>query len=204
MPNRLHSEDGFTLVEMLVAMVMGLLVTIAAVMFLVSIMHRQPKTTSSADVIGHARNAEEKITADIRVGEKATLVGPAELQVEAQCAQVGAAGTGSCTVTYACVTQGADGTYDCTRSVSSEADPAGTAETLVSGLASDQGVFCVYPTSEVNPTSGKESECGPETAERKPLYVGVKVELPNYEGSQSNTVLEDGAALHNAPELLGG
>jgi prepilin-type N-terminal cleavage/methylation domain-containing protein len=201
MPTNAHNdhrrEDGFTLVEMLVAMTMGLLVTVAAVMFLVSIMQRQPKTTSSADVIGNARNAEESVTADLRVGKSVKLYGPAELQVDAECSQVGAPGAGECKVTYGCVPEAGGGAYQCTRSVSSQASPGGTLETVISGLASDR-VFCVYPTSE------EGSECGLQSAVKNPLYVGVKVELPNSEGSQANTVLEDGAALHNAEELLGG
>lgn len=183
-------EDGFTLIEMLVAMAMGLLVTIAAVMFLISIMHRQPKTTSSADAIGNARNAVESITADLRVGENATLSQPYELEVTASCSQVGSGAAGNCDVTYSCFQEAGKSTYGCQRSVS-----GGPATTVISGLASNE-VFCVSPTSEL------ESECGPQEA-NQPLYVGVTVELPNYEGSQGNTVLEDGAALHNASGLLG-
>lgn len=201
MPTNFHTdhrrEGGFTLVEMLVAMTMGLLVTIAAVMFLVSIMQRQPKTTSSADVIGNARNAEESITADLRVGKSVKLYGPAELQVDAECSQVGAAGVGDCKVTYGCMSEAGGAAYECKRSMSSEGNPVGTLETVINGVASDQ-VFCVYPTSE------EGSECGLQSAVKNPLYVGVKIELPNSEGSQGNTVLEDGAALHNSEELLAG
>ncbi len=191
MPTRLHSEDGFTLVEMLVAMAMGLLVTLAAVMFLISIMHRQPKTTSSADVIGNARNAIEKITDDVRVGEKATTLQPSELKVHARCSQVGSTGNGECEVAYSCFLEPGKTTYGCQRSVS-----GGPAVAVVSGLASGD-VFCVYPTPDAS------SECGPEEGGDPAKYVGIKVELPNYEESQGHTVLEDGAALHNAPGLLG-
>lgn len=185
-------QDGFTLVELLIGMAMGLLVTLAAVMFLISIMHRQPKTTSSADLIGNARNAVEKITADVRVGERATMLQPSELKVEARCSQVGSSAAGNCEVAYSCFLEPGKATYECQRSVS-----GGPATTVVSGLASGQ-VFCVYPTPDAS------SECGPEEAGELPKYVGVKVELPNYEESGGNTVLEDGAALHNAPGLLTG
>lgn len=186
-----HSrEGGFTLIELLIGMTMALLVTLAAVMFLISIMHRQPKTTSSADAIGNARSAVESITADLRVGEEATLSQPYELVVTANCSQVGSSATGNCRVNYSCFQETGKSTYECQRSVA-----GGPAVTVISGLASDD-VFCVSPTSELG------SECGPQEP-NPPLYVGVTVELPNYEGSQGNTVLEDGAALHNASGLLG-
>jgi prepilin-type N-terminal cleavage/methylation domain-containing protein len=184
-------EDGYTLIEMLVAMAMATLVTGAAVMLLLTIMHRQPKTTSTADVIGNARNALEKITQDVRVGKTATVAQPSELKVKAECSQVGSTGTGECEVAYSCLQESGKLTYKCQRSVS-----GGAATTVISGLASAQ-VFCVYPTSE----AGKE--CGPQGSETV-LYAGIKVELPNYEESHGNMVLEDGAALHNSPQLLGG
>jgi prepilin-type N-terminal cleavage/methylation domain-containing protein len=184
-------EDGFTLIELLIGMAMALLVTAAAVTFLISVMHREPKTTSSSDVIGNARSAVEKITADLRVGESATLLQPSELKMTAECSQVGSSASGKCEVTYLCVQEAGAATYECVRSVSN-----GPTATVIKGLASGQ-LFCVYPTSEA------DSECGPEGAER-PLYVGLKVELPNYEESEGSTVLEGGAALHNSPELLAG
>ncbi len=182
-------ESGFTLIEMLIAMSMGLLVTAAAVIFLISVMHRAPKTTASADVIGNARVAVEQITADLRVGESATTSQPSELKVTAECSQVGSSEAGSCEVVYSCFSEVGESTYKCQRSVS-----GGPATTVVSGLGSGQ-VFCVYPTSEA------AAECGPQ-GEEAPLYVGVTLELPNYEESQGSTVLEGGAALHNAPGLL--
>jgi prepilin-type N-terminal cleavage/methylation domain-containing protein len=185
-------QSGFTLIELLIAMTMSLLVAAAAVMFLISIMHRQPKTTSSADAIGTARIAVEKITDDVRVGEEANTLRPSELKVKAKCSQVGASGNGSCEVAYSCFQPVGAMTYECQRSVS-----GGAPVIVASGLATGE-VFCVYPT----PTAG--SECGPQEAGEPPKYVGVKIEVPNSEGSVANTVVEDGAALHNAPGLLGG
>jgi prepilin-type N-terminal cleavage/methylation domain-containing protein len=182
-------EDGFTLIEMLIAMAMALVVTAAAVTFLISVMHRQPQTTSSADVIGNARSAVEKITADLREGAEATTSQPSELQMTAKCSQVGSGAAGTCEVKFSCIQEASLATYACTRSVN-----GAETTTIISGLASGK-VFCVYPTSEVG------SECGLQGSSA-PLYVGVKLELPNYEDSEGNTVLEDGAALHNAPGLL--
>jgi prepilin-type N-terminal cleavage/methylation domain-containing protein len=199
----LHSDnardDGFTLIELLVGMMMALLVTAAAVTFLISIMHRQPKTTSSADVIGSARNAVEKITADLRVGKSATLSQPYELKVTASCAQVGSGAEGDCEVAYRCGQETGKTTYGCTRSVSDDpAESDGPSETVISGLASDKEVFCVYPMLEPANELESNRECGLQDPGKEPLYVGVKVELPNYEASEGNMVLEGGAALHNA------
>jgi prepilin-type N-terminal cleavage/methylation domain-containing protein len=182
-------EKGFTLIELLIGMAMALLVTAAAVTFLISVMHRAPKTTSSADVIGNARVAVEQITADLRVGESATASEPSKLQMTAECSQVGSNATGNCEVAYNCFQEAGVFTYECQRKVAN-----GPPRTVISGLASGR-VFCVYPTSEAG------SECGLQGAQ-PPLYVGVKVELPNYEEAQGSTVLEGGAALHNAPGLL--
>jgi prepilin-type N-terminal cleavage/methylation domain-containing protein len=183
------NQDGFTLIELLIASTMALIITAAAVTFLVSVLHQQPRITSSATAIGNARNAVEKITSDLRVGEKATLLGPSEVKVKARCSQVAAAGSGDCEVTFHCALEPGTTTNSCVRSVGN-----GPAETVITGLESNQ-VFCVFPTAE------KPKECGSEGTEA-PLYVGVKVELPNYEESQGKNVLEGGAALHNAQGLL--
>lgn len=188
--NRARSgQSGYTLIEMLIAMAMALIVTAAAVTFLISVMQRQTKTTSSADVIGNARSAVEKITADLREGEAATTPQPSELQMTVRCSQMGSSAAGNCQVKFACAQEAGLATYACTRSIN-----GAETTTVISGLASGR-VFCVYPTSEVG------SECGLQGS-TAPLYVGVKLELPNYEESEGNTVLEDGAALHNAPGLL--
>jgi prepilin-type N-terminal cleavage/methylation domain-containing protein len=190
MTSKTDNQDGFTLVELLIASTMALIITAAAVTFLVSVMHQQPRITSSATAIGNARNAVEKITSDLRVGEKATLLGPSEVKVNARCSQVAAAGNGDCEVTFRCAVEPGATTSSCARSVGS-----GPAETVITGLTSSE-IFCVYPTAE------KPKECGSEEEAEPPLYVGVKIELPNYEESNGKNVLEGGAALHNAPGLL--
>lgn len=182
-------EGGFTLIELIIAMAMGLIVTAAAVTFLISVMHREPKTTSSADVIGNARNAVEQITGDLRVGESVPTSEPSSLQMTAECSQVGSNATGNCEVAYNCFQEPGAVTYECQRSVGNA-----PATTVISGLASGR-VFCVYPTSEAG------SECGLQGPEL-PRYVGVKLELPNYNEAEGSTVLEGGAALHNSPEVL--
>jgi prepilin-type N-terminal cleavage/methylation domain-containing protein len=190
-PNK--NDAGFTLVELLVGMAMALVITMAAVAMFSSILDRQSSSTEAADVIGTARNAAEKLTVDIREGEKATVANASELKLVTPCSAITAGATGSCEIKYSCGQEVGAVTYSCSREV------GGTRKTVVTGLASKE-IFCVYPTSAV----GKE--CGAQGTVA-PRYVGVNLEFPNHSdatGSSSTTVLEDGAALHNSPEVLTG
>ncbi len=183
--HRHDNEEGFTLVELLVGMTMALIITAAAVTMFSSVLDRQTDTTASADVIGTARNAVETMTADLREGVSATVSGPSSLQLVKPC------GEENCTISYRCEVELGKSTSRCTRTL------GGATKTIVSGLASDE-VFCVYPTSAV----GKE--CGPESTSATARYVGITLEFPNHKDATGTTVLEDGAALHNAPEALSG
>ncbi len=185
------NQAGFTLIELLIGMAMALVITMAAVSMFSSELQKQPEVTQAADVIGTARNAAERITADLREGEKATLAKPYELNLVTPCSAITAGASGSCPVNYNCAfRESGQTTYSCVRSA------GGTTKTVITGLASRE-VFCVYPTATV----GKE--CGPQGAVA-PRYVGVTLELPNHAGAAANTVLEDGAALHNNLDALAG
>ncbi len=185
------SEAGFTLIELLVGIAMALVITMAAVAMFSSILDHQSDSTQAADVIGTARNASEKLTVDVREGEKATLPNAHELNLVIPCSAITSGTTGSCEVKYRCSKEFGKTTSSCTR------QSGASTKTVVTGLTSKE-IFCVYPTSEV----GKE--CGVQ-ATTAPRYVGINLEFPNHEkavGSSSTTVLEDGAALHNSPEAL--
>jgi Tfp pilus assembly protein PilV len=173
----LADESGVTLIELLIAMIMTVIITGAAVSMLVSSMHRQSESTQRADQIGTARNAIEKITADIRQGAKAELSGTNTVKLTTYCHS--STGTSRCEVTYTCSEEAgtAPPRYECTRKVGTKA-----ARTVVTGLETNQ-VFSGDGRSE-------------------PRYVGVKVQLPT-PGELSSTVLEDGAALHNATNYRG-
>jgi prepilin-type N-terminal cleavage/methylation domain-containing protein len=189
--SRHSDESGFTMIELLVGIAMALVITMAAVTMFNSIINHQSDSTQAADIIGTARNAAEKLTTDVREGEKATVVQPYELQLVTPCSTITAGATGSCEIIYSCARELGKTTYSCSRSVS------GTTKTVITGLASRE-VFCVYPTSE----SGKE--CGAQGVVT-PRYVGIDLEFPNHSkaaGASSTTVLEDGAALHNSSEAL--
>lgn len=93
-----RSDEGFTLIELLVAAAMMVVITAAAVAILTSVMRQQPKVTEGADQIGKARNALEKITADIREGVEVTSFSPSQLTLDTFC---GADHT-PCTVEISC------------------------------------------------------------------------------------------------------
>lgn len=188
---RLSREAGFTLIELLVASAMMVIITGAAVSVLVSSMHSQSDVTSRADQIGNARTAIERITADIREGESASVPTPDSLEVVKPCET----GAGSCAVTYRCGPEAGRPTFGCVREID-----GGAATKVVSGLSpqAERDMFCVFPNSE-------GSECGPQAGAEglRPRYVGVTVRLPSSSSTEAETVLQDGAALHNSPDLLG-
>lgn len=185
--NRQDNEAGFTLVELLVGMAMALVITAAAVMMFMSVLDRQTETTASANVIGTARNAVEKMTTELREGAKATVSEPGSLELMTPCGESGL-NASQCIVNYHCEKEVGKTTFRCTRT------QEGTTKTMVGGLASGK-VFCVYPTS----ATGKE--CGPQGS-TEPRYVGITFEFPNHKEATGRTILEDGAALHNSREAL--
>ncbi len=177
------------MIELLVATAMMVFVTAAAVSMLVSVMQAQPKNTQRADQIGFARNAIEKMTADIRQGTKAVPAGRTGVTLTTLCDKSGGA-TESCQVVYSCAQEAGTNpaTYKCTRKAGTE-----SAVTVVGGLA-NAAVFCYVPST----TSPK---CA-ETNGTEPGFVGVTVELRG-SGKSGFTVVEDGAALHNSTTYRG-
>src|SRR6185503_3092822 len=109
----------------------------------------------------------EKLTTDIREGEKATVPNAHELELEIPCSVITAGTTGPCQVNYRCAQEVGKTTSSCTRQY------GGNTKTVIRGLSTKE-IFCVYPTSEV----GKECGAQGTTA---PRYVGINLEFPNHE-----------------------
>lgn len=185
---KLDDSAGFTLIELLVATAMMIVIVSAAVVMLTSVMHREPQVSSGADRIGNARNAFEKMTADLREGVDLTTATTSQVTVNTFCGQ--AEGTEGCSVSYSCPEEVGLGTFECVRQVGDEA-PA----TIINGLASPD-LFCFYPNNE-------GSECGQVGLEEDPTYVGIRLQFPQENNEATNSTLEAGVALHNAPSLLG-
>jgi len=191
--DRHDPEAGFTLVELLVGIAMALVVTMAAVSMFTAMTRKQPEVTQAADIVGTARNAVEKLTIDIRQGQSASVPNAHELNLVIPCSVITAGDTGNCEISYRCTQEVGRTTSSCTRQFGTKI------KTVITGLSTKE-IFCVFPTSEV----GKECGAQGTTA---PRYVGVNLEFPNHKravGISSTTVLEDGAALHNSPEVLNG
>jgi type II secretory pathway pseudopilin PulG len=193
MLSRLNSDDnsaGITMIELLVAISMMVVITGAAVSMLVSSLHDQVGQTKRADQVGTARNAIEKLTVDLRQGDTVTTGTPTQLALSTYCHTGTGGASTACTVSYSCAIESGKTTYRCTRKVNN-----GTARTFASGLLTGN-VFCFVPS-----TSG--TECGTRNTAVSTTYVGAKIELPaSTQGGR--TVLEDGAALHNSPGVIGG
>jgi type II secretory pathway pseudopilin PulG len=191
---RLSSEEGFTLAELLVAMVLGIVVLTTATLVFTAGIRVEPRVEHRAAEIQQARYMSERITRELRQGSNASAsVDGSQLMILTYIPQDTvcntAATTGStlarCRVFYRCTAAGS--TSSCNRT---ECPPAllapgpgcGQAMRSVSGLSSSQ-VFTFSPQ-----TPGQ-------------AYVGIHLVFPAENGDDAITI-QDGVALRNPP--LGG
>lgn len=180
-----EEEGGFTLVELLVGAAMGVVLMSAVAALVISALKFQPQITGKAENVSGARWVLERMTRELRSGERIELGEPSKVVFigysrRSPCGSttVLPAGTPSipCKITYSCTTT------VCSRT---EAPPvsaagAGTTQILFSGINSNQ-VFTYQPAGD--PT--------------KATYVKVKLRVPDPKGTGSLTV-SDGASLRNA------
>jgi Tfp pilus assembly protein PilW len=174
---KVRRAEGFTLPELLVGLMIGLLVVGTGVMVFTTALRSQPRTNDRLAKISDARTTSERIVREIREGWDTTVATSSQLSFltyvhSTTCG--GAPGTTAipCRVTYGC----SGGT--CTRT---EAQPIGGSpgptRTLVSGL-SGSAVFTYSPSSAA------------------PTWVGIRLSFPADNGDDAVTI-EDGAALRN-------
>jgi len=191
----LDSEAGMTLIELLVAMIMGIIVVGGATAMLISAVRAQPKQQKQAENIDTARYQLERMTREIRNGVSVTESSPNSVSFVARLRRTecgGAVPTDpsvpsiSCRVIYTCTTS------SCTRTERTVgATSGGVSTTVVTGIDSSQ-VFCFVPSANADPT-----ECGPAKEGKAPTYIGIKLQVPNPSGSGALTV-SDGASLRSA------
>ena len=171
-------EHGFTLPELLVAMVLGLMVIGTGVMVFSASVQTQPKQQERGASISQARTAMERLTRELRQGWEVPTATSNQLSLLTYVNSVtcgGNHGTSSipCRVTYSC-TAGS-----CTRV---EALPNGSSpgpsETVVTGL-SNGTVFGYSPNTS------------------DPTFVNVTLSFPAPAGGDDAITLEDGATLRN-------
>lgn len=191
----MRREEGFTLIEMLVAMTMGVVVMGGVLILLIGAMRSQPKLEHQATNIQTARWVMERMTREIRNGIRVDKATSSSVSFQTYVRHTTCGGTTTlastaaptkCEVTYTCSGK------TCTRLEAAPGVYTGTAATLFTGLGNPTGVFCFVPSSNEDPT-----KCGEAKAGSSPTYIGVTLEIPDAEGSGGLTA-SDGASLRNA------
>jgi Tfp pilus assembly protein PilW len=176
-------EEGFTLVELLVAAAMGVVVMAAVASLMISAMRDQPKITQQAQNISIARQALDRMTHEIRSGgvvdsshAKANLVSFKGFVRHTSCGSSSVLASGSpsiqCQITYTCTATA------CSRIEANPGIFTGTPQILISGLNSEQ-VFTYAPNTTA------------------PKYVKITLQMPNASGKGALT-MSAGASLRNA------
>lgn len=188
-------EAGMTLIELLVAIIMGVIVVGGATTMLISAVRAQPKQQEQAQSINTARYQLERMTREIRNGVSVTTVSSSGVSFVAQVRRKECGGEVStsattpsiqCQVVYSCTTS------SCTRTERKVGETTGgTPTTIVTGIDSSE-VFCFVPSANTDPT-----ECAAAKAGTSPTYIGVTLHVPNPSGPGSLTIT-DGASLRSA------
>jgi Tfp pilus assembly protein PilW len=175
-----RSEGGYTLIELLVAGMMGMIVLGAGVTVFIGAVRSEPRASSKVSAIEQGRIAVERMTRELRQGFNVSGASGAGLSFVTYVPQSSCGGSPvtdskePCRVIYQC----AGG--KCTRSVAKpDGSAPGAAVQVVGGLSSTNTVFSYSPV-----------EPGVE-----PDYVGVTLSLTTREGGP--VVVSDGAVLRN-------
>lgn len=177
----MRREEGFTLVEMLVAMTMGVVVMGGVLILLIGAMRSQPKLEKQGTNIQTARWVLERMTREIRNGIVVDKATASSVSFQTYVRHTTCGGTTTlastaaptkCEVTYTCSGE------TCTRLEAAPGVYTGTATTIFKGLSNASSVFTWSPSSS-------------------PTYIGVTLEFPSSEGGGGLTA-SDGASLRNA------
>jgi type II secretory pathway pseudopilin PulG len=182
---RRSEEEGFTLIELLVAAGMGVVMMGAVSALVIGALRYQPRITKKDENVSTARFVLERMTRELRSGEKIEVGTASEVvfvayERHSPCGStvllLAEQASVPCKITYSCTT-----TY-CSRTEAAPGSLAGSGTTrrIFSGINSNQ-VFSFQPT-------------GPVT---EATYVKVTFRMPDPQGSGSLTV-SNGASLRNA------
>jgi prepilin-type N-terminal cleavage/methylation domain-containing protein len=175
-------QGGMTLIELLVASVMGVVVMGAAASLVISAVRDQPKISQQAQNVSTARWVLARMTRELRNGiavegePSASRVSFETYVRNNTCGGTAVLASTSpairCEVTYECTTT------SCSRIESQPGTSTGTPTRIFSGINSNQ-VFSYRPNL------------------KEPTYVKATLRLPNPSGTGALTV-SDGASLRNA------
>jgi len=183
---RLADESGFTLTELLVAAVIGVLVAAGGAMVLQVAVKAQPRATERAGQIQQGRALMETLSRELREGQSISGATESGFEVRTFVNSAACGGAHStaqilCSVTYSC----AAGT--CTRT---EHDGAGGGTpTVVATDLLDTSIFTYC--EEIAGTTN----CDLPTA-AAPTYIGIELAYPAEDGAETVS-LADGVALRN-------
>jgi Tfp pilus assembly protein PilW len=181
--DRAKSEQGISLVEMVVAMAMAIIVTGAAVSMMVSVLQRQPELTERGDQVGQVRVGIDRFVREIRQG----VVGSVQANtasgfkfktyVDTKCGTTTVAVATKCEVSYSCSSE------KCTRTTGPTGSTSSTvlAEKVKNAAAVFEYVSGTAPCSKI---TGE-----PVT------FVGLSLEMRSKDGGV--TKLQDGAGLRS-------
>lgn len=178
---RPSGEGGYTLIELLVAMTMGVVVLGAVGSLVVSAMKDQPKISERAQDITTARWVLERLTREIRNGIRVDNATSSSVSFETYVRHTTCGGTTllastktpiKCEVTYTCTATA------CSRTEAAPKIYTGKVMRIFEGINSSN-VFAYSP-------SAKEA-----------TFVKVTLQMPNPTGYAPLTV-SDGASLRNA------
>lgn len=178
---RACSEEGFTLVELLVASAMGTVLMGIVALLVVGVMKAQPRISKQAQNVTTARWVLDRMTRELRTGIAVKEKSASMISFEGYVRHATCGGTGvlastepakKCRITYECSTTA------CSRRESDPNVNGGTPQQIFSGIDSSQ-VFSYEPN------------------ETEPTFVRVTLRLPNPSGTGALTV-SDGASLRNA------
>lgn len=184
---RARAEEGFTLVELLVAASLGAVVMSAVAMLVISAVKGQPEISRQSQNITTARWVLDRLTHEIRNGVAVTKAQPDAVTFQAYVRRSTCGGSAAppsttpairCYVTYSCTTTA------CFRSESASAASAGTQKEIFSGIDSSQVFTYVPAITESSPVSNV-------------TYVKATLTLPDPDGVGGLTV-SNGASLRNA------
>ena len=180
------SEGGYTLVELLVAMAVGLGLLTAVGSLMVSAMRSQPKVGQKASEVQTARAALERITTELRNGTVVNEAAASSVSFQAYVRRTSCSSSAlpaatapsiKCQVTITCTTSPAA----CVRRQAAPGEVGkGFTQTIVTGLSNASSVFTYLPSST------------------SPTYVKVTLALPDPTGGKDALTVSDGATLRNA------
>jgi prepilin-type N-terminal cleavage/methylation domain-containing protein len=182
--NRLASEHGFSLPELLVAIALGLIVAAGGATLLMIAVQSQPRAGDRSAQIQQGRTMIESISREVREGQTIYNPTPSGFEVltyvhSATCGGAAASSAILCRVAYACDTD------SCTRT-ERDADGTGTGTSrVVAEEITGPNVF-TYQGDAANPG-----------------YVGITLAFPDEDGAEAVT-LADGAELRNHVDLVSG